>query len=119
MAINRAYEIVVDSSVSDDKKAEIQAKIVRALAYRTRSIAYAASYSAGSSSESQISIEIGGASEDFGIRVIFDSAVVGAGVVGDILETMLRELRSETRVFVFDNTYTAGDRAYNLVITLT
>lgn len=119
MAITHGFEVLADSSVSADKKADILAAVLRVLRDRTLSVAYATTYSAGSSSANQIGIEISGASEDFGIRVIMDSAVVSNKVVATILASLIRVLQAETIVPVFAATYTAGDRAYNAVITVT
>jgi len=119
MAVNVGYEVLVDSSVSADKKAEIMRKIIQVLEYRTLSVAYATTYSAGSSSTNQASIAVSGSSPDYGIRVIMDSAVVGTGVVATLLRKLIQAMESETITLSHAASYTAGDRTYNLTVTVT
>ena len=119
MAITHGFEITVGGAVTADKKAEIQARIVQVLASRTLSIAYVTTYSAGSTSVNQFGLVVGGDSADFGIRILMDSAVVSNKVVATVLKLLIAAMESETIVPAFAATYTAGDRAYNLVITLT
>lgn len=120
MAITHGFEILVASSVTADKKAEITEAVIGVLRHRTLSFTtLTTTYVAGSTSVNQVGIEVGGASEDFGIRVIMDSAVVSNKEVLRILAALIKVLEAETIVPVFAATYTAGDRTYNMVITVT
>jgi len=119
MAVNVGYEILVDSSVTDDKKAEIVRRIIQVLEPQTLSIAYVTTYAGGSGSTNQASVTVGGASPDLGIRVIMDSAVVGTGVVAKLLRQLIQALESETITISHAVAYAAGSRAYNLTITVT
>ncbi len=119
MAINVGYEILVDSSLSADKKAELVRRILQSLEHKTLSVVYAASYSAGGSSTNQATITVGGASTDFGFRIIFDSVVIGTDEVSDILRILTQVLDNETLTIAHASSYTAGSRAYQLTITLT
>ena len=53
MAINYGIEILIDAAVTADKKAEIVRRIIQVLEYRTLSVAYAATYAAGTTSVNQ------------------------------------------------------------------
>lgn len=119
MAINVGYEILVDSGVTDNKKAELVWRILQSLDHKTLAVAYATTYSAGASSTNQATITVGGTSEDFGIRVIFDSAVIGTDEVLGLLSILAQVLDPETLTVAHASSYTAGSRVYNLVITLT
>jgi len=119
MATNTGYEILVDSSVSDDTKANIVRKVLQALQSRTLSVAYATTYAAGSGSTNQATITYGGASADMGIRVIMDSAVVGTDTVPELLERLINALKSGTITISHAAAYAAGTRTYNLTITVT
>ena len=56
---------------------------------------------------------------NFAIRVIMDSAVVGADVVPELVRRVIQVLEPETLVLTNAATYTTGDRTYNLVATVT
>lgn len=56
---------------------------------------------------------------DFAVRVIMDSAVVGADRVPELVRRVIQVLESETLALTNAATYTAGDRTYNLVVTVT
>ncbi len=117
MAVNVGYEILVASAESADKKSEVLRRVLQVLDRYTCTVTYAATYSAGSTSKNQMGIEVGGASEDYGIRVTLDSDVVT--VYAPILANLIKCLENETLVLVGDGTaYTAGDRAYNVSIAL-
>ena len=120
MAITNGYEILVGANVATHKKtAEIPRRILQVIEHRTLSVAYAASYSAGGSSTNQLTLTVGTGTVDFGIRIIFDSAVIGADKVSEILRIVSQVLDSEDLVTTHASSYTAGSRTYNLVITLT
>jgi len=119
MAVNVGYEILVDASVSADKKAELARKIIQVLESQTLSLTYATTYAAGSNSTNQASIAVSGSSPDFGVRVIMDSAVVGTGTVARLLRQLIQILESETIVLSHAVAYVAGTRAYNITITVT
>ena len=118
MATNVGYEILVDSSVSADNKAEILKRTLQVLSRKTLSITYAATYSAGTTSANQVGIEVTGASEDYGIRITMDSAVVGTNEVATILRQLIQVHEMETVTLVHAAAYTAGDRAYNVTIAV-
>lgn len=119
MAINVGYEILVDSSVSADTKADIAKNVIAALSSETLSIAYATTYAVGTSTTNQASFAVGGASPNMGIRVIMDSAVVGTNVVARILKRMINLLDGQTIVLSHAVSYVAGTRTYNLTVTVT
>src|SRR4030042_1107987 len=118
MATNVGYEILVDTSISADKKAEIIRTTVQVLEDKTLSITYNTTYSAGTSSTNQATITIGGSSADFGIRVTMDSAVIGTGIVPQILRRLIQVFEAETITISHTASYTAGSRTYNLVIAI-
>lgn len=120
MAINVSTEILVGGNIATHKKtAEIPRRILQALEHKTLSIAYAATYSGGSNSTNQVTLTIGSGTVDFGIRVILDSAAVGTDEVSNIHRILEQVLDSETLTISNASSYTAGSRAYNLVITVT
>ncbi len=120
MAINVGFEILVASAVSADTKSNILTRVLAAVQDRTVTATYNASYSAGSTSKSLVSIEVGGTSEDYGIRVVMDSAVVGTTTYSLILSRLLQVLQDQTLTLTASATaYTAGDRAHNVILTLT
>jgi len=118
MSINTGYEILVGAAVTDDKKADLTSRILQVLQMETLSVAHAAAYSAGTTSKNEASIT-NGASVDYGIRIIMDSAVVGTNKVADILQRLIAVLMTETIVLSHAVSYVAGDRAYNITITVT
>ena len=85
----------------------------------TLTIVYATTYAAGTTSTNQNSITVGGATTDFAIRVIMDSAIVGTDKVPSILRRLIQGLESEVLTIAHAAAYTAGDKTYNLVITVT
>jgi HEAT repeat protein len=119
MAIDYGIEILVDSSVAADKKAELVRRVIQLLESETLSLAYATTYSAGSTSVNNNTITVGGASPDLGIRIILDTAVVGTDKAPKILRRVIQGLESETLTIAHAATYAAGDRTYNLTITVT
>lgn len=118
MAINVGYEILIGTAISADKKADLTSRILQVLQSETLSIAYATTYAAGTGSTNQATIT-NGATPNFGIRVIMDSAVVGDKVVAALLQRLIAVLLTETIVLTHAAAYAAGTRAYNLVITVT
>lgn len=118
MAINTGYEVLIGSGVSDDKKADLTSRVLQVLQMETLSVSHTASYSAGTTSKNEATIT-NGASVDYGIRIIMDSAVVGTNKVADILQRLIAVLTSETIALTHAVSYVAGDRAYNLTITVT
>lgn len=119
MAINYSIEILIDSSVSGDKTADLQARVLRAIRAETLADVLATTYSAGSSSTNHATITVGGGTAGYGIRIIMDSAVVGTQKLPTILATIINTLRSETITIAHASSYTAGSRTYNHVITVT
>lgn len=116
MAVNTRYEILVASAESADKKATILQRILSALSRYTTTLTYVTTYSAGSTSVSQTNIEVGGTSEDYGISVTLDSAVVTDYAA--VLRLLLAALANETLTLTHNTTYTVGNRAFNVVIAL-
>lgn len=108
-------------SPSADKQSELVAKVIRGLQAHTRSIVYTTTYAAGSTSKNQVTLTVAGATTDFAIRVIFDSAVIGDDIVPEVVDKIIRLLKPEALTIAHSSTgaYVAGDRTYNLVITLT
>lgn len=118
MAVDTGYEILIGSAISADKKADLTSRILQVLQTETLSIAYATTYAAGSGSTNQASIA-NGATPNFGIRIIMDSAVVGDKVVADLLQRLIAILLTETIALTHAAAYVAGTRAYNITITVT
>ena len=118
MAVNIGYEILVATAVSAGKKAEIIGRVSQLLQSRTLSIAYAATYSAGTGDALQATISIG-SSPDFGILLLMDSAVVGTTFVASLLSQLISVLLAETIVLSHASGYTDGSRTYNVTITIT
>ena len=118
MAIDVGYEILIGSAISADTKADLASRIVQILSTETLSIAYDTTYDAGADSTNQATIT-NGASANFGIRVIMDSAVVGDKVVADLLQRLIAILLTETIALTHAAAYAAGSRVYNQVITVT
>lgn len=118
MAVDTGYEILVGSSVSADKHASILTSILQVVSSRTRSITYAATYSAGTTSVNQATISIG-TTVDLGIRLIMDSAVVGTAYVASLLGSLITVLSNEGVTLTNGASYVAGNRAYNVTVTLT
>ena len=117
MAVDTGIEILVDSDESADKKSEVLRRVLQVLDRYTCTITYAATYSAGSTSKNLVSIEVGGTGEDYGIRVIMDDAVITD--YPTVLANLIKCLENETLTLTANATaYTAGDRAYNVSITL-
>jgi hypothetical protein len=119
MAVDLAFEVLITSGVTADKKADIARKVLSALASHTLSLGHAASYSAGSTSRNAVGIEVGGTSPDYGIRVSIDSGVSDDNKA-NILRKLLAALAGESLKIVPNTTiYTAGNRAYNTTVTVT
>ena len=118
MAVDTGFEILVDTGQSADKKSEVLRRVLQVLDRYTCTLTYATTYSAGSTSTNGVSIEVGGTSENYGIRVIMDDAVITD--YPTVLANLIKCLENETLTLTYNSTaYTAGDRAYNVVITLT
>jgi len=118
MAIDTGYEILVGSSISADKHAAIVATVLQIIPPKSRSLVYVATYSAGSTSVNQATLSIG-TTVDLGIRLLMDSAVVGVAYVASLLSNLLAALAGEGVTLTNAASYTAGDRAYNLKVTIT
>ena len=58
MAVDYAIEVLVDSTVSADKKAEIVRRLLQVLESQTLSVAYAATYAAGTTSVNQQTLTV-------------------------------------------------------------
>ena len=111
----------MDSTVSADKHTDLVRRILEVLQQYTRTTTYAATYAAGTTSKNQDTITVGGASPDLGIRVVWDTAVIGTDETPHISEKIRRLLRTETLTLANSSTgaYVAGDRVYNVTVTLT
>lgn len=119
MATDYGIEILVDSSQTDDQKSDVLREVLQALAVDTLALVYAASYSAGSSSVNEQTVTVGGASPDYGIRVVLDETVYGTNKLPNLVQRILQALAARTLTIANAATYTAGDRAYQVVITVT
>jgi len=118
MSVDTGYEILVGTAIAADKKADIASRVLQVLQSETLSVAYATTYAAGTTSKNQASIA-NGVTPTFGIRIIMDSAVVGDKKVADILQRLIAVLLTESIAITFYASYTAGDRVYNMTITVT
>ena len=112
------YEILIGAAVSDDKKADLTSRILQVLQTETLSIAYVTTYVTGSGSGNQATIT-NGASVDYGIQILMDSAGVGTNKVADLLQRLIAILLTETIVLTHAAAYAAGTRVYNMTITVT
>ena len=110
------FEILIDSSLSEDKKAAILRSITQVLNRYDCEISYNATYDAGSSSTNQVSINVGGASEDYGIRVYFDASV--RTDYPSILSDLIEVVRRHSLTLNANSSFTVGDRVYNAEILL-
>ena len=123
MAVNNGFEILVDDGESADTKASILRRVLRALENHTMSCVFAATYSAGSTSANESTLNVGteqtSFSADFGIRVIWDTAVIGTDTTPEVERDLIREFESDTISIAHAASYAAGDRAYNVTITIT
>lgn len=118
MAITHAYEILIDNT-DQDKRAEYVTRTLQALIGYTRTVTYAATYAAGSTSVNQASIQlVGVGAVDVGIRVTMDSAVVGTDEVPEILRKIIAALAGEVLLITYAASYVLGDRTYNVNIAL-
>ena len=117
MAINYGIEILVDTSVSDDEKATLTRRILQVLESLTLSIEYNKTYAAGDTSSNFITLCIGGYNTDFGIRVLFDTAVIGTRH-GSIIRRIIQVVEGSTSAINHAGSYIEGNRTYNLVISL-
>jgi len=118
MAVNVGYEVLVGTAISADKKADIASRVLQVLQAETLSVTYATTYAAGTTSTNQASI-LNSATPTFGIRIIMDSAVVGTNKVADILQRLIAVLLTETISISHAVAYAAGNRVYNMTITVT
>ncbi len=118
MATNTGYEILVGSSISADKHAEIISTILQVIPPKTRTVTFAQTYAAGTTSVNQATLSIG-TTVDLGIRLIMDSAVVGTAYVATLLGSLLDSLSSQGVTLTFAASYTAGNRTYNITISIT
>ena len=118
MAINYGVEILVDTTVSADKKATLVRRIIQLLESESLSIA-TGSWATGDGQKCQSALTVGGATTNFGISVIMDSAVVGTGKLPTILRRLIQGLESETLTIAHLAAYNgAGTRTYDITITL-
>jgi len=124
MAVNHGIEILVDDGESADFKANALRRIIHALDKYTLALTtLATTYAAGSTSTNMTTVKVGDEqtsfSADFGARAIFDTAVVGTDVVPEIERALIQAFEKDTISIAHAATYTAGDRTYNGVITVT
>jgi len=118
MAVDYGLEVLIDSSVTTTNKAKIVRKILLALEPNTLSVAYATTYTAGAGSTNEVTLTVGGASPDFGIRIIIDETAYSTDKLPNLVQKILRTLAQETLTIAHAAAYAAGTRAYNLVITV-
>ncbi len=118
MATDTGYEILVGSSISADKHAAILASVLGIVPPKTRTVTFAQTYAAGTTSVNQATLSIG-TTVDLGIRLVMDSAVVGAAYVASLLAALLGVMAPEGVTLTNAASYTAGNRTYNVTITIT
>ncbi len=118
MAVNTGYEVLIGSSISADKHASILAAVLGIVPPKTRTVTYVTTYSAGTTSVNQATITIG-TTIDLGIRLVMDSVVVGTAYVASLLSALLGVLAFEGVVLTNAASYVAGDRAYNVNVSIT
>jgi formyltetrahydrofolate synthetase len=121
MAIDYGIEILVASTETDDAKQEILNLIQSVLQDYTMAHT-TATWSAGSSTTNQMSIEVTNATEDYGIAILMDSGTFGETEVISVLRKILSILDDGERILkwvVTGTGYTAGSRAYDHTLTLT
>ena len=118
MATNYSIEILIDTD-DQDKRTEIVLRVLQALSQYTRTTTYVATYSTGSSSTNQVTltvVETG--TVNIGIRITWDTAVIGTDETPEVVRKVLQALSSETLTVAHASSYTAGDRAYNVTVAL-
>ena len=119
MAVDIGYEILIDSAQTENKNTQILDLVLSALSRYTKTVTYAASYSAGTTSKNAVTIQVGASftTPDYGIRVTMDSAVITDYAA--VLKLLLGVVQRETVTLAANATlYTAGDRAYEASIAL-
>jgi len=124
MAVNHGVEILVDDGETDNFKTNVLRRIIRALSgYTLVPTTLATSYSAGSSSTNEMTLSVGDEQDaftaDFAVRLIFDTAVVGTDIVPEIERVLIQAFEKDTISITHTAAYTAGDRTYNMVLTVT
>jgi len=119
VATDYGVEILGDSSLSADDKSDIVREVLQSLSIDTLSLVYAATYVAGSTSTNEVTVTVGGTSADFGIRVVLDESAYGTNKLPDLVKRLLQALAARTLTIAHAAAYAAGDRTYNIVITVT
>uniref|UniRef100_A0A6M3K352 Uncharacterized protein n=1 Tax=viral metagenome TaxID=1070528 RepID=A0A6M3K352_9ZZZZ len=118
MATDTGYQVIVGSSISADNRAGILKSVLEVVPPKTRTVTFATTYAAGTTSVNQATLTIG-TTATLGIRLIMDSAVVGTAYVASLLRALLQALAPYGVVLTNAASYTAGDRTYNVTITIT
>ena len=122
MAINVGFSILVASAVSARTKSNILKRVLAALQDRTITTTYNATYAFNADSRNLMQIEVGGTSEDYGIRIVMDSAVVGTTTYALILSRLLSAVQDQTLTLIAPangSLYTAGTSVDNVILTIT
>ena len=122
MAVDHGVEILLDDGESANTKAVALRRIIKALERHTLSLVYKTTYAAGTESNYttlQVGDEQTAFNANFGVRVIFDSAVVGTDIVPEIERRLMQIFERDTISIVHAAAYTVGDGDYNVVITVT
>ena len=118
MAVDTGFDIRIDTDNEDDRT-RIVLQVLQALAKYTRTTTYNATYSAGTDANQTIIKVVATGTVNVSIRVHFDSAVVGADEVPEILRKILQALSAETLDITHGGTYTAGNGDSNVDVVLT
>lgn len=122
MGIDVGFSILVDSGVSADTKSNILQRVLSAVGDRTVAAVYNTTYAYNADSRNLVQIEVGGTSENFGIRIVMDSGIVGTTTYALILARLLQVLGDQTLTLIAPADgalYTAGSSVDNVILTLT
>ena len=118
MAIDYGIGIIGKSSLSEKERASIVRQVIQILEPQIASIVYETTFASTADSYDQTNIMVGTGTMNFGIRVIMDSAVVGADKVPSIERRLIQTLEGGISLITHEQSYVLGTEVYNLVITL-
>jgi len=119
MATDYAVELLIDTD-DQDKRTEIVAAIMQALAGFVRTTTYAATFSAGSTSINQVTLTVVAAGTvNVGVRVEWDNTALGVDETPNIVQKLINAVQGEAITIANAASRVAGDRVYNVTIVLT
>lgn len=120
MAVNKAFEVEIDSTESADTFTDIMNIVQRSIERYTVTLADAdGTWVTGASTVSNVVVKVGsGGSVDRGVIVRMDTAVVGTGAELTILKNFLQSLERYTTTVTYAASYVEGSRVFNAEWTI-